>query len=209
MYDTLTAKMDGDIPEDLDAALKALKEDQLEIVTYMGEQAGGAVFCINLTRIIECCQLIHVETTIRYSTAFATRVSRLAFVCIQGQIWNQGIAHFPSLAAQGAVRTEADSRSLHVGPQGDANCSLQDDEGRIRHDAGTISPVDLKSLFHVSIGHSTNSRSCCIKDFLHVEGSTAGSDVAVEEGHVQSHIEYAQAPHARTEERQRSASAFL
>ena len=57
--------MEKDAPEDLEAALNALKDDQLELVTYMGEQAHGSVFCVNLTRIIECCQLVLVETAIR------------------------------------------------------------------------------------------------------------------------------------------------
>ena len=64
-FDVLAAKMEKDAPEDLEAALNALKDDQLELVTYMGEQAHGSVFCVNLTRIIECCQLVLIETAIR------------------------------------------------------------------------------------------------------------------------------------------------
>eukprot|EP00210_Caulerpa_lentillifera_P008163 g7796.t1 len=52
-------------PENFDAAINALKDDQLELVTYMGDQASGSVFCVNLTRIIECCQLVQLETSIR------------------------------------------------------------------------------------------------------------------------------------------------
>ena len=50
---------------DLEAALTELKDDQLELVTCTGERQGRPAFCVNLKRIVECCQLVHVEAAIR------------------------------------------------------------------------------------------------------------------------------------------------
>ncbi|GMH42024.1 hypothetical protein BSKO_09943 [Bryopsis sp. KO-2023] len=54
-----------DTPDDLREALEQLREDQLEFVTYLGMQAGGEVYVVNMERIIECTQLVEVETAIR------------------------------------------------------------------------------------------------------------------------------------------------
>lgn len=44
---------------------RLLAEDQLQLVSYVGEQAGGSLHVVNLSRIVECAQLVEVETGIR------------------------------------------------------------------------------------------------------------------------------------------------
>lgn len=62
-FESLADEMESDVPFDLEAALQALKDNELELVTQTGEQQIN--YCVNLKRIVECCQVVHVEASIR------------------------------------------------------------------------------------------------------------------------------------------------
>lgn len=58
-------RCDVEVKYDLETALKALREDPLQLVTYAEDQRGYSAFHINLKKIVKCCQSVHVEASIR------------------------------------------------------------------------------------------------------------------------------------------------